>query len=320
MSDIHGEAKAFDRQIAERIANGHIPDLRRVQDCDYFYANPWRRKAYVDLDFGQLFSRFDTALRQHAKPEPGCPLRILEVGSGPGYLSLELARAGHDVTGIDVSTGTVAVARKYADEDPWKAERGPLRYLVDDFHTTAELVPGSFDAVLFMGALHHFPDQDGVGQRVEELLKPGGVVLVHEPTRDRISEPMIELHYLIRLLLSLGGGYYEKLPIPETQEQRDDAFYKIKKEVEFVDESGDKTQSPNDNEAGYKEMRAMLNRFDVVHEEDTYAFFHEIIGGLRFDESTNAQLARYLRDADARLVKGGVLPAYEFFFIGRKGA
>lgn len=317
MSNIHGEADAFDRQIAERIANGHIPDLRRVVDCDYFYANPWRRKAYVDLEFGHLFRRVDAAIKQHCPAIENARLRVLEVGSGPGYLSLELARAGYDVTGIDVSTGAVAIAKKVADEDPWKAERGPLRYLAEDFHTTEELQVGSFDVLVFVGALHHFPDQNGVGRRVETLLKPGGIVIAHEPTRDRISEGMLDLHHLIRVLLSVGGGYYEQIAIPENETQRQAAFSKLKKEVEFLDEDGDKLQSPNDNEAGYVEMRQMLSRFDCVVEEDTYSFFHEVIGGLRFDDETNVKLARYLRDVDERLVKNKILPAYEFFFVGR---
>ena len=49
------EAMAFDSQIEERIANGHIPDLRYSTPCDYFYNNPWRRPKYVELDFGEIF-------------------------------------------------------------------------------------------------------------------------------------------------------------------------------------------------------------------------------------------------------------------------
>lgn len=38
--NLHQEAESFDRQIDERIANGHIPDLRLSEPCDYFYNNP----------------------------------------------------------------------------------------------------------------------------------------------------------------------------------------------------------------------------------------------------------------------------------------
>ena len=92
------EAHAFDRQIDERVANGHIPDLRLCTPCDYFYNNPWRRPAYVQLDFGEQFEIIREAIRTHAPKAERTPV-VLEVGCGPGYLSLELARAGFNVTG-----------------------------------------------------------------------------------------------------------------------------------------------------------------------------------------------------------------------------
>jgi 2-polyprenyl-3-methyl-5-hydroxy-6-metoxy-1,4-benzoquinol methylase len=318
MNDLRGEAAAFNSQIRERVAHGHVPDLRRVRDCDWFYANPWRRKAYATLDFGYLFERVNAAILAHA-PSSGERLRVLEVGSGPGWLSLELARAGHDVTGIDLAGDAVAVAREFADSDPWKAERGPLRYLVDDFLATRALAAVSFDAVVFVGALHHFPNQGAVGRRVVDLLRPGGIVVAHEPTRDRVTEGLAEFGLLVRVLLAAGGGWFDELSVPGSAAEKERLIAKLKRDIEFVDEGGDKVQSPNDNEAGYAAMHAMLSTgFDTILEEDTFAFFHEVIGGLRFDEATNAKLARYLRDADASLVKSGILPAYEFLFVGRR--
>jgi 2-polyprenyl-3-methyl-5-hydroxy-6-metoxy-1,4-benzoquinol methylase len=126
VSDLDNEAEAFDSQIEERVANGHIPDLRQVQDCDYFIANSWRRAAYVLLDSGEIFDRVNEAIKRHG-PDDQTP-RILEVGSGPGYIRLELARQGYDVTGIDVSSKAVETAQHFADIDPWKNERGELNY------------------------------------------------------------------------------------------------------------------------------------------------------------------------------------------------
>jgi 2-polyprenyl-3-methyl-5-hydroxy-6-metoxy-1,4-benzoquinol methylase len=153
------EAYAFDRQIDERIANGHIPDLRLCTPCDWFYNNPWRRPAYVKLDFGEQFEIIrDTIIAQLPKSDRE-PV-VLEVGCGPGYLSLELARAGFNVTGLDLSPNSIAIAQRFADADPFKQNRAPLRYVAGDFFCHPALVEGSFDAVVFLGALHHFPDQD----------------------------------------------------------------------------------------------------------------------------------------------------------------
>jgi 2-polyprenyl-3-methyl-5-hydroxy-6-metoxy-1,4-benzoquinol methylase len=316
MSNIEGEAHAFDVQIEERMSNGHIPDLRRAPVCEYFYNNPWRHPEYVKLDFGQIFERINAAMRQSG-PLKG-RARVIELGCGPGFMSLELARAGHDVLGLDVSSKAIAIAKSVASTDPWISERGPLEYRVADFLADDDLVRGSFDAIVTVGALHHFPDQDGVGARVKELLCPEGIFIVQEPTRDRYTPGLAAFVHMIRLLLSVGGGFYEKLSIPIEQIQLDAEIDKIFKSLRYESEGGEKLQSPNDNEAGYAEMYAMLSRsFDTITMLDTSAFFHELIGGLRFSEGTNTMLARYIRDMDALLVREKVLPATEFFYVGR---
>jgi hypothetical protein len=84
-------------------------------------------------------------------------------------------------------------------------------------------------------------------------------------------------------------------------------------------EDGSKAQSVNDNEAGYAEMYPALQRFfPQLKFEWRYSFFHEFIGGLRFSEAQNFELARYLRDIDKTLCELGVLQATEFFYVGKK--
>src|SRR6476646_10717472 len=42
--------------------------------------------------------------------------RILEVAPGPGYLAIELAKRGYDVTGLDISTSFVRIGRANAEK------------------------------------------------------------------------------------------------------------------------------------------------------------------------------------------------------------
>ena len=178
------EAAAFDHQIMERVRNGHVPDLRYCTPCDYFYNNSWRRPEFVRLDMGEQFERIDNSLGRNFS---GRRVRVLEVGCGPGFMSLELARAGHSVIGIDVSPECIQVAREFAAKDPHRNERGDLTYIAGDFFSEPSLQQSSFDAVIFVGALHHFKDQDRVMRRICTLLTDGGMVIAHEPTRDRVT-------------------------------------------------------------------------------------------------------------------------------------
>ena len=79
------EAKYFNDQIIERVANGHIPD---IQNVEYDYNNNWRRKYYVHLDFEDQFELINSSIKSLYKDKKD--LNILEVGCGPGYMSLEL--------------------------------------------------------------------------------------------------------------------------------------------------------------------------------------------------------------------------------------
>ncbi len=312
------EAQAFDRQILERVAAGHIPDLRRAAECRYFYNNSWRHPHYVRLDFGEQCELILGAINAHA-PKTAGTARILEVGCGPGHISLELARNRLQVTGVDLSRVCVEIAERFAAEDPWQAERGALHYLAGDFFDEGLLPARSFDAVVFVGALHHFPDQARVGTRVGSLLVDDGIIVVHEPTRDRMTRGNAAFIHLVRVLLSVGGGYYQQIPIPESRPEQVEAIEKIFRAMRYESESGGNLQSVNDNEAGFVEMCALLDAgFDRVHFQERYAFFHELIGGLRFADELNGRLARYLRDMDREMCKAGVLQPTEFFYVGRK--
>jgi 2-polyprenyl-3-methyl-5-hydroxy-6-metoxy-1,4-benzoquinol methylase len=106
--------------------------------------------------------------------EPGA--RILDIACGHGRHSLELARRGFDVTGIDLSPRSIALAREAAERDGLDAtfEVRDARDLEFD---------GEFDVAvnLFTSALGYFQDEAD-NQRVLDgaarALRPGGSFLV----------------------------------------------------------------------------------------------------------------------------------------------
>lgn len=313
------EALAFDDQINERIENGHIPDLRYTEKCDYFYNNPWRHPEYVKLDFGEQFTLMDNYIKAHFNFKQGDKVRLLEVGCGPGYLSLEFARSGYDVTGIDVSSRCIQIAEEFAEEDPHKDERLGLNYEVADLFQYKVEDDQRFDVIVFLGALHHFKDQQKVMDKVNELLSDRGIIVVHEPTRDRVTFGNAAFYSFLKTLLSVNKGYYVDSQIPSDKKAMDDNIQQEFNKLKYETDDGSKVQSVNDNEAGYKEMSiALKENFEILEMQDRYAYFHEMIGGLRFDEETNLKMARYLRDMDEIFCKNGVLQPTEFFLVGKK--
>lgn len=317
-SSLQLEAAAFDSQIAERVAHGHIPDLRRVQPCHYFYNNPWREPEFAQLDFGDQFEQISAVLNQHLGI-PKQDARILEIGCGPGFLSLELARAGFNVVGVDISASSIAVAQRFADEDPWKSQRGRLEYRCADFLARSTCPTEKFNAVIFLGSLHHFSQQESVARRVESLLTGEGLVIVHEPARDRVTTLVSGIMYLCKVLLSAGSNFYTHVEIPKSRSEIERAVQNEFTKMKYESDDGSKLQSVNDNEAGYAEiMAAMQGTFDVIEQKERYSFFHELIGGLRFDHETNVALARFLRDFDGLLCEQQLIKASEFLLVARK--
>ena len=100
---------------------------------------------------------------------------VLDLGAAKGILTLELAQAGYDVTGIE-----------------------PVKQLVDDFNTRdkrnikAKIIHGSayklpfkddsFDGAVATEVLEHIPDTKVVLGELNRVLKPGARVVISVPT------------------------------------------------------------------------------------------------------------------------------------------
>ncbi len=312
---LKAEAEAFDRQILERIANGHIPDLRRAGRCDYFYNNVWRDQFFANLYFGELVKEVVNDAARYMKGTPGA-LKLLEVGCGPGHVSLELARNGFDVTGLDISETCVRVARQFADSDPWKTERGNLHYVQGNFLQHQ----GEYHIVLFTASLHHFPNSLPIIQQVEGLLLPGGMVIADEPVRDRVSERNVAVLMLIQGLLSGAGALYESLDLPTSNDEMDELFFSIYRRERYEEADGSKTQSVNDNEAGFDKMVTALNSvFNQLEFRMHHALFHQVIGGVRLaDAGQERKMAAFIKTMDEMLCRYNAVDPTNFYFVGRK--
>jgi SAM-dependent methyltransferase len=108
---------------------------------------------------------------------------VLDLGCGSGWTSLFLARAGYQVVGADISERMIEIARERA-----ALEETPAAFHVADMEEL-DLEKRDFDAVLFFDALHHCPGYAQVLRRAWEHLRPGGRLLLFEPSWLHLYSP-----------------------------------------------------------------------------------------------------------------------------------
>ncbi len=133
------------------------------------------RSGFYDIVAGRFIRGSDGAILARANVGPGD--RVLDVGTGPGYLALVASRlVGPEgaAVGIDASPEMIDRARSRAAREGSRAE-----YRVA-FAESLPFEDGSFDVAVSRLVLHHLPG--GLKLRalreVRRVLRPGGRLLV----------------------------------------------------------------------------------------------------------------------------------------------
>ena len=124
--------------------------------------------------------------------------QVLDVGCGGGILSDSMARKGAEVTGIDLATKALRVARLHALE----AQTPRIQYREISVEALAEEAPASFDAVTCMEMLEHVPDPQSVVSACARLVKPRGWVFFSTINRNAKAYALaiIGAEYLLKML------------------------------------------------------------------------------------------------------------------------
>ena len=104
--------------------------------------------------------------------------KVLEVGSGPGRLAVQLAREapGITLTGVDISEAMVERASRRAT-GVGLSER--VRFEAGDVGTLP-FSDGEFDGVVSTLSLHHWSDPASGLAEIHRVLKPGGEARIYD--------------------------------------------------------------------------------------------------------------------------------------------
>ena len=165
----------------ETLVIARAPDpswLISVKDESGFYGRSYYEKYLIEeFGFPSLPERARTDLPERClywlrtllryRLPPG---KALEIGSAHGGFVALLRWVGYDATGLEVSPWLVEFAQR-TFEVPMLL--GPIEQQA--------LEPESFDVIALMDVIEHMPDPACAMRRCDELLRPGGVVLIQTP-------------------------------------------------------------------------------------------------------------------------------------------
>ena len=137
----------------------------------------WTRRApsYTDVIKKNLADGWDQVwadeLISHFPDGGDRPLRVLDIGTGPGFYAIILARRGYDVTAVDYSEGMLREARRNAG-----ALADKIRFVRMDAQKLA-FADGSFDAIVTRNLTWNLPDPAGAYREWMRVLRPGGALV-----------------------------------------------------------------------------------------------------------------------------------------------
>lgn len=147
-------------------------DLYRLfLDRDMQYSCAYFARPDMTLDEAQQAKKEHIAHKLLLRPG----MRVLDIGCGWGGLALTLARDhGAQVVGVTLSENQLATARR-------RAEAEGLSDQVDFRLLDYRKVDESFDRIVSVGMLEHvgYPHLDEYFAKVDELLSPEGIALIH---------------------------------------------------------------------------------------------------------------------------------------------
>ena len=263
-------------------------------------ASPWRQPELADLTFGQIYRLVDGFLI-------GRKLRILDVGCGRGFLSLELARKGHDVIGMDLDSKLVKTAKQAMITDPYKSKRGTLEYQTADFSSWKN--QGKvFDLIIFSRVLHHIPKPDKALDKVQGMLSSRGRIMCVEYAYDRFDRRSATWFYHIRRILEQAGWY-------ESDRRLSDNVKKSVDQILNHLNSYPRKERRNKFEQMYKPLR---RRFKQMHFSWEPYIFWDIIMDMRVPSAeTEVAIARSVEAMEQALIRKHSISPTLFFFVGQ---
>ena len=129
------------------------------------------REELEGVQNGNWSGLLDTRIRGHFPDRDRSSIRVLDVGTGPGFFSIILTRLGYDVTAVDYTESMLEKAKENA---------GELADKIEFLHMNAEALEfadDTFDVIVSRNVTWNLPDPEKAYRSWSRVLRPNGLML-----------------------------------------------------------------------------------------------------------------------------------------------
>lgn len=123
--------------------------------------------------FSMLHRLNPTRLQFILSTHPLSQARVLDIGCGGGILAEAMAREGAHVTGIDLSSEVIRVAKAHAEESQLE-----IAYHAVEVSDWVAQRPAPYKIISCMEVLEHVDDPESLIRSARQLLAPDGVLVL----------------------------------------------------------------------------------------------------------------------------------------------
>jgi ubiquinone/menaquinone biosynthesis C-methylase UbiE len=145
-------------------------------------------KVWTAGDFGQIAKSYESGAREFIERlNLRSEMRVLDVACGAGNLSLPAARAGADVTGVDIAENLIEQARSNAENENLK-----IQFDVGDAEDLS-YDDAIFDVVMTMFGAMFAPRPELVAAELKRVCRAGGTIAMANWTPSGFIGQMFKL-------------------------------------------------------------------------------------------------------------------------------